>query len=152
MYKTNGTHCLMKREMFLRDLHAKLYATEILMKPVMNNILLSSSRHTNVVFISSKEMVLHMVLNKSLFSLQNLRVNLKDPYSYLFESIYVGEVNIGTWMKYAQAKECTLLTHILMLFCHLINDLNINKYEKLTVEAVLIWCIWFNRKARNSFV
>ena len=127
----------MKREMFLQDLNAKLYGKEVLMKPSVENILLSSGRHTNVVTFSFKEMVLRMVLNKSMFTPQNLLLNPDDPCSLPHVSSYVGEVNTGTWMKNAIEKECTLPNHILMPFCHFIDGLNIDKYGKLTVEAVL---------------
>ena len=36
-----------------------------------------------------------------------------------------------------------------MPFCHFIDGLAIDKYGKLTVEAVMTCCLWFNRKARN---
>ena len=52
-------------------------------------------------------------------------------------------------MKNAIEKKCTLPNHILMPFCHFIDGFNIDKYRKLTVEAVLTCCLWFNRKARN---
>ena len=36
-----------------------------------------------------------------------------------------------------------------MPFCHFIDGLKIDKYGKLSVEAVLTCCLWFNRRARN---
>ena len=147
--RNNGTELLMKRVTFLQDLNNKLYGKQVLMKPHVDNILLSSGRNTNVVTFSFKEMVLRMVLNKSLFSPSNLLLNPLDPCSPPIESEYIGEVNTGTWMKNAIRKECTLPNHILMPFCHFIDGLNIDKYGKLTVEAVLTCCLWFNRKARN---
>ena len=36
-----------------------------------------------------------------------------------------------------------------MPFCHFIDGLNVDKYSKLTVEAVTTCCLWFNQKARN---
>ena len=36
-----------------------------------------------------------------------------------------------------------------MPFCHFIDGLSVDKYGKLSVEAVLTCCLWFNRKARN---
>ena len=72
-----------------------------------------------------------------------------NPWSGPPESEYVGEVNTGTWMKEAIARECSLDNHILMPFCHFIDGLNIKKYNKLTVEALLTYCLWFNIKARN---
>ena len=38
---------------------------------------------------------------------------------------------------------------ILIPFCHFIDGLNVDKYSKLIVEAVLTCCLWFNRKAWN---
>ena len=35
-----------------------------------------------------------------------------------------------------------------MPFCHFIG-LSVDKYGKLSVEAVLSCCLWFNRKTRN---
>ncbi len=34
-------------------------------------------------------------------------------------------------------------------FGHLIDGLKVDKYGKLTVEAVMSCCLWFNRNARN---
>ena len=36
-----------------------------------------------------------------------------------------------------------------MPFCHFIDGLTVDKYGKLSVEAVLSCCLWFNHKARN---
>ena len=36
-----------------------------------------------------------------------------------------------------------------MPFCHFIDGLSVDKYGKLSVEAVMSCCLWFNRKARN---
>ena len=45
--------------------------------------------------------------------------------------------------------KCTLPNHILIPFCPFIDGLSVDKYGKLTVEAVLTFCLRFNRKARN---
>ena len=49
----------------------------------------------------------------------------------------------------AKRNECKNKNQILMPFCHFINGLSVDKYGKLTVEAVMSCCLWFNRKARN---
>ena len=72
-----------------------------------------------------------------------------NPWSGPLESEYVGEVNTGTWMKEAIAREYSLDNQILMPFFHFIDRLNVDKYSKLIVEAVLTYCLWFNRKACN---
>jgi len=45
----NGSNSLTKRKMLLQDLNQKLYHNEILIKPRVNNICISSGRTTNVV-------------------------------------------------------------------------------------------------------
>jgi len=143
--KQNGTDHLMKREKFIQDLNSKMYGKEILMKPKVDYTVLSSGRSTNVVTFSMKEMILRMVMNKSLFSPQNLLLDPDNPCSLPNDSLYVGEVNSGTWTKEAVAKECSQPNHILMPLFHFIDRLNIDKYGKLIVEAVLTCCLWFNR-------
>ena len=97
-----------------------------------------------LLYFSVKEMILKMVLNKSLFNPSNLLLDPDNPCVSPPESLYVGEVNSGSWMKEAIAKECTLPNHILMPFCHFIDGLSVDKYGKLSVEAVLTRCLWFN--------
>ena len=86
----------MKREKFLQDLNSKIYGKEILMKPKVDYTVLSSGRSTNVVTFSMKEMILRMVMNKSLFSPQNLLLDPDNPCSLPNDSLYVGEVNSDT--------------------------------------------------------
>ena len=64
---------------------------------------------------------------------------------------FYGDVNSGSWHKKAIAKECTDPKHILMQFCHFIDGLALDKYGNIIVEAVLTYCLWFNRKTRNRF-
>ena len=103
--RNNGTSHLMKRTKFLQDLNHKLYGNEVLMKPSVDNIVLSSGRNTNVVTFSFTGMVLQMVLNESLFSPSNLLLNTNDPCAVPIETDYVGELNTGTWMKNAIKKK-----------------------------------------------
>ena len=53
-----------------------------------------------------------MVLNKSLFNPSNLLLDPDNPCALPSESLYVGEVNSGSWIKEAIAEECTLPNHI----------------------------------------
>ena len=119
------------------------------MKPIINTVHLSSGRNTNVVTFSFKEMILRMVSNRSLFNYKNLLLSPENPCADPPDSEYYSDVNTGTWFKEAKLKECTKPNHILMPFCHFIDGLNVDKYGKLTVEAVMSCCLWFNRKARN---
>ena len=137
------------RNIFITDLNRKLYQDQIFMKPIVNPISLSSGRTTNVVTFSFKEMILDIITNQSLFCPDNLLLDPQNPCAPQPESDYYGEVNTGTWWKQAIQNECKEPNHILMPFCHFIDGLQIDKYGKLSVEAVLTCCLWFNRRARN---
>ena len=82
----------------LQDLNSKLYGGQIIMKPVVNNISLGRGKTTNVVTFSFKEMILRMVLNKSLFTPSNLLLDHVNPWSGPPESEDVGVVNTRTWI------------------------------------------------------
>ena len=140
---------LSARHRFIIDLNHKLYQDRIVMKPQVNPIYLSSRRHTNVVTFSFKEIILKIVTDKSLFHPDNLLLDPKNPCKVPTECDYYGEVNTGSWWKEAIQNECKQPNHILMPFCHFIDGLKIDKYGKLSVEAVLSCCLWFNRRARN---
>ena len=70
----------------------------------MNHNSLCFGRIIDVVTFSLKEMILRMVLNKSLFTSSNLLFDPDNPYSDPPKSIHIGEVNTGTWMKDTQAR------------------------------------------------
>ena len=67
--------------------------------------MLSSGCSTNIVTLSAKEIILHMVMNKSLFSPTNLLLDPENTCELPTDSLYISEVNSGTWMKEAVAKE-----------------------------------------------
>ena len=140
---------LIKRDKFIREMNHRLYHGNIMMKPTVSNLNLSSNRVTSVVTFSMKEMILKMITNTSLFHPDNLLLDPNNPCGDPLDSPYYDEVNSGTWFKDAKQKECILPNHILMPFCFFIDGLSVDKYGKLTVEAVLTCCLWFNRKARN---
>ena len=148
-FKDTGTLGLFKRKRFIRDLNRQLYRKRIMMKPKVQRVMLSSRRTTSVVTFSMREKILQMVTNPTTFHSGNLLLNPLDPCSAPIDTGYYGEVNTGTWHRDAMAKECTAPNHILMPFCHFIDGLKVDKYGKLTVEAILSCCLWFNRKARN---
>ena len=142
---TNLSTC----DMFITDMNRRLYQDTIFMKPKVNPTTLSSGRSTNIITFSFKEMILNIVTNRSLFCSDNLLLDPDNPCAPPPETNYYGEVNTGTWYKQAIQNECKKPNHILMPFCHFIDGLKIDKYGKLSVEAVLTCCLWFNRKARN---
>ncbi len=119
-------------------MNQKLYNNKIMMKPKVTLIHMLSGTNTKVVTFDFKEMILNMVSNKSLFHPNNLLLDPNNPCSSPPESQFYGDVNTEAWHVSAKQKECTLPNHILVPFCHFIDGLSVDKYGKLTVEAVLI--------------
>ena len=148
--KRAGMTSLLKRNNLIETLNKKLYLEEgALMKPKISYINLHSNRTTKVVTFSFREMILRMITNKALFHPDNLLIDPKNPFADPPESKFFGEVNTGTWFKEAKRNECRNPKEILMPFCHFIDGLAVDKYGKISVEAVMTCCLWFNRKARN---
>ena len=145
-----GANGLMARSKLIDSMNKKLYGSSItLMKPKLKQTRLSSGRTSNVVVFSIKEMILKMITNKSIFQPDNLLLDPSNPCGDILDDGYYGDVNSGSWFTDSKARECTEPNHILMPFCHFIDGLSIDKYGKLSVEAVLTCCLWYNRKARN---
>jgi hypothetical protein len=144
-----GTNSLSNRKAFIRDMNLKMYENPRFMKPVVQPIALSSGRISSVVTFSLQQAIIRMVSNKSLFCPENLLLNPDNPFQKQVESEFYGDVNSGTWFKEACNNECSLPNHILMPFCYFIDGLKADKFGKLTIEAVLACCLWFNHKARN---
>ena len=71
-------------------------------------------------------------------------INLDNPFSDLPESVYYGDINTGTWFKEVKLHECSLPNHLSISFCS-IDGLNVDKYDKLNVETVLVCCLYLNR-------
>ena len=145
-----GTSGLLSRNNFLDNINKKLYSKSVsIMKPKLQPTVLSSGRTSYVVTFSMKEMILRMVTNKSLFQPDNLLLDPTNPCGDVQDDGFYGDVNSGTWFAEAKMRECSLPNHILMPFCHFIDGLSVDKYGKVSVEAVLSCCLWYNRKARN---
>lgn len=76
MYKhtiiQNGTHHLMKHEMTIQYFYSKWHAKGIITNPLASNIVLSYYCSTHVVTFYAWDIILHIVMNKSLFSTSNL--------------------------------------------------------------------------------
>ena len=147
--KDCGPSGLQSRENFINNLNKQMYKNQVRMKPRVDRIILSSSRPTSIVTFPFVQKVLQMVSNKSIFHSQNLLLDPINPTSLPPDTGYYEDVNSGTWHSDAVRKECTKENHILMPFSCFIDGLKVDKYGKLTVEAVLMCCMWFNRSARN---
>ena len=147
---TYGTSGLLNRNNFLDNMNKKLYSKSAsLMKPKLQPTVLSSGRTSNIVIFSMKEMILRMITNKSLLHPDNLLLDPTNLSGDIPDDGFYGDVNSGTWFAEAKMRECSLPNHILMPFCHFIDGLSVDKYGKVSVEAVLSCCLWYNRKARN---
>ncbi len=145
-----GTSGFLCRKQFIESMNKKMYdGPASIMKPKVCKTVLSSGRTSNFLSFSMREMILKMVTNKTLFHPGNLLLDPKNPCGDIADDGCYGDVNTGTWYQTAKKHECTLPNHILMPFCHFIDGLSVDKYGKLSVEAVLTCCLWYNRKARN---
>ena len=89
----------MKRNRLITDLKERLYGSEIHMNPRVQNVDLSFDHQTNIANFSIKDMILRMVTNKSLFNPGNLLLDPDNPLSPPNDTLYFGEVNIGSWYK-----------------------------------------------------
>ena len=67
------------------------------------------------------------------------------------DSLYYGDIHTGKWFKRAQEHNRSLGDkHILMPFCLFIDEITIDKYGKLKIEAVLCCCLWFKQECRKK--
>jgi hypothetical protein len=148
-FSNGGVKNLKTRSKFVNHLNNMMYQNGDEMKPRSDTIELSSGRRTNVVTFNFRHMVLRMVTNQALFNSENLLLNPNNIFAPPPESDYYSDVNSGTWWRQAMYNVCTEPDQLLMPFTFFIDGLNIDKYGKITVEAVLACCLWFNRKARN---
>ena len=145
----NCSNLLQSRAKFISNMNNTLFLGGVMMKPRIDRIQMSSGRWTSVVTFSLEEMVLRMLTNTSLFRDENLVLDPNDIFAPPKESKYYRDIHDGSWWKEAIKNMCLENDQILMPFIYFIDGLKIDKFGKLTVEAVLQCCAWFNRHARN---
>lgn len=63
-----------KNENAAQDLNQKLYHNDFFIKPMMDNVRLISSCTASIVTLSIKEMIIRMVIHKSLFCPSMIRL------------------------------------------------------------------------------
>ena len=80
-----------------------------------------------------------MVSNKILLHPDNLLLDPKNPCCDTPDSALYSDVNTELWYLNEKKSECILPNHIIMLLYHFIDVISIDKYGKLTVEAVLTY-------------
>lgn len=147
--KNTGLGLVQNRDNFIRNMNTKLYSNPTFCKPQINQIQLSSQRRTTVVTFLLKDYILKLLTNPSFMNPEYLLLNPNDPCTKDFQSNYYGDLNSGSWHKDTVQSLCSKNNHLLMPFIFFIDGLKVDKYGKLTVEAVLSCCSWFKRKARN---
>jgi hypothetical protein len=144
---------LKRRKEFLNYWTNRLYQnnTQFLQPRISKPIKLSQNNETLITTFSLKEMILNMVCNKHYFKPANLLLDPKNPWNDDdLNKDYYADVNSGNWFYKAKQLYCTNdKLDILMPFCFFIDGLKLDKFGKITLEAVLTCCLWYKRKARN---
>lgn len=144
-----SSHKVPTRQHLITSLNKKLNFNELFCHPRVASIALTSGRSTSVVTFSAKDLIMKVLSNKSLLKKENILLDVENPTALPLESGFLGEVNSGSWHKMAVDNICTSENDLLMPWCFFIDGLKVDKFGKLTVEAVLASCLWFNRETRN---
>ena len=147
------------REKLINRMSSKIYHNPTINRSKVTPITLSSGRTTSIVTFSMKEIILKTINNTSLFTKDNILLNINDPTTPPLESDYYSEVNSGSWhLNSLRNEQCDIDNatgrrisngKLLMPWTFFIDGLKTDKFGKITVEAVLTSCLWFNRRTRN---
>ena len=151
---------LPRREKLIKLINQKVYHNPLFGQPRVSHIQLSSGRQTSVVTFSMKDIILKLVTNKSLFTKDNILLDINEPRSYPPDSRFYSEVNTGSWHSNALFEETgrfpddelqtsDVNKKLLMPWTFFIDGLKTDKLGKITVEAVLTSCLWLNKNTRN---
>ena len=146
-----ASYDLLSRKSLINAMNKKLNYNELYCHPKVTQLTLSSGRVTSIVTFSARDLILKVVNNKSLFKKENILLNVNNPFEVPNpNSTMFGEVNSGSWHEMAVQNECnTEKSELLMPWCFFIDGLKVDKFGKLTVEAVMASCLWYNRMTRN---
>lgn len=147
--KRNLTKKILSRKSLLTRMNNKLNYDKLYCHPKVTPVRLSSGRTTSVVTFSAKDLILKVINDKSLFRAENILLNVNDPCSLPQLSNTISEANTGSWHKEAVEKECTNPKDVLMPWTFFIDGLKVDKFGKLTVEAVIGSCLWYKKSVRN---
>ena len=140
---------LLPRKGLIDEMNKRLNYNELYCHPRVTPVQLSSGRITSVVTFSATDLILKIVNNKSLFNKDNILLDITDPFKLPDDGGNLGEVNSGSWHKMAVEHECKRDRDLLMPWTFFIDGLKVDKFGKLTVEAVIGSCLWFKRNVRN---
>lgn len=147
--KNTHTDSWQKRKTFIDDISKRLYSNPMFFQPHITQVTLSSSRSTTIVTFSLRDHILKIVTNRNNMNPELLNLDPEAPCKKPVESEFLDELNSGSWHSDTFDLMCKLDNHLLMPFIFFIDGLKVDKYGKVSVEAVLSCCSWFKRKARN---
>ncbi len=147
------------RERLINHLSSKVYYHPMLNRSKVSPLTLSSGRTTSVVTFSMRELILKTINNNSLFTKDNILLDVNDPQAPPPERDCYSDVNSGSWhLSALRNEECGIDKEtgqrinnqkLLMPWTFFIDGLKTDKLGKITVEAVLACCLWFNKRTRN---
>ena len=154
------TYQVDKRSCFLKKLKATVFPKSVcgstyLLEPCVSSVQLPSGKTTTLTTHHFEDYILEMISPENpLFCEDNLLINPENPKEFIVsesDAEYFGDVHTGQWMKRAQAHVNALGSkHVLMPFCLFIDEITIDKYGKLKIEACLCCCLWFKRECRKK--
>ena len=140
---------LLPRKGLITEMNKRLNYENLYCHPRVTPVQLSSGRTTSVVTFSARDLILKIVNNKSLFNKDNILLDINDPFKVPDVGDTIGEVNSGSWHRMAIEHECKKEKDLLMPWTFFIDGLKVDKFGKLTVEAVIGSCLWFKKNVRN---
>ena len=153
-----ATRQTMKRTAFMKSLKETVYPKfqgkhNFLLQPSVSRLQLPSGKSTTMTVNDFEDNVLELISSSNpLFTPENLLINPENPQEFLKRSDeYFDDVDSGEWMRRAQRNiNARGPKHILLPFCLFIDEICIDKYGKLKIEAVLCCCLWFKRQCRKQ--
>ena len=157
LQNTNVMSLLCQRRKFVEDIKNQLCAYDNdFFNPKKTYIQLSSKRKISITTFSLKNNLIKIVNNELLMKKEHLLINYEDPCNLKTCCEYYGDINTGqqyidSW-NHIQNNHFTKNNDNNVLPCPLIffiDGLTIDKYGKLSLEAVLCCVGLFKRYIRN---
>ena len=142
-----------KRKQTMEIFNQKLYGYDYKNKdriPKKTEITMSSGRKTSMTTMSFQNAFADMITSPN-FIPKNLNIDPSNPNKQkrTADSLYYGEPNSGTWSDDRRRELGEASKKIYVPFTCFVDGLKVDKFGKLSIEAVLACCLWYNRKERN---
>ena len=137
----------MKRTVFPRSTRGSTF----LLEPTVTRMKLPSGKLTTLTTNDFEDYIMELISPENpLFCEKKLLIDQSNPNIFIMnecDSLYYGDIHTGQWLKRAQEHNKSLgEKHILMSFCLFIDEITIDQYGKLKIEAVLCCCLWLKRE------